>query len=156
MKGSCFICMKQGHKVAECGLKKQCVYCHQWNNHHRSLCQQKFGAINREGSHLIEELPQDEYSGINENALLSSGEMVLMHTATADISNTVTGQIQSARMLLDMGSQRTYISEALAKKLNLKREEESEINLVTFGSEKPKRQRTAETTIGIMLKGGAL
>ena len=49
IKGSCFICMKQGHKVAESGLKKQCVYCHQWNNHHRSLCQQKFGAINREG-----------------------------------------------------------------------------------------------------------
>ena len=156
IKGSCFICMKQGHKVAECGLKKQCVYCHQWNNHHRSLCQQKFGAINREGAHLIEELPQDEDSGINENALLSSGEMVLMQTATADISNTVTGQIQTVRMLLDTGSQRTYISEALAKKLSLKRGEESEINLVTFGSEKPKIQRTAETTIGIMLKGGSV
>ena len=102
-------------------MKKQCVYCRQWNNQHRSLCQQKFGAINREGAHLIKELPQEEDSGINENALLSSGEMVLMQTATADISNTVTSQIQSVRMLLDTGSQRTYISEALAKKLSLKR-----------------------------------
>lgn len=155
INGSCFICMKQGHKVAECGLKKQCVYCHQWNNHNRSLCPKKFGAFNREGAHLIEELLQEDESGIHENALLSYGEMVLMQTATADISNSINGQIQSVRMLLDTGNQRTYISEALAKKLSLKGEE-SEINLVTFGSEKPKTQRTSETTIGIMLKGGSI
>ena len=125
LKGSCFICMKQGHKVAECGLKKQCVYCHQWNNHHRSLCPKKFGGVNTEGAHLIEELPQEDESGIHENALLSSGEMVLMQTATADISNPINGKIQSVRMLLDTGSQRTYITEALAKKLSLKRGEKS-------------------------------
>ena len=77
-----------------------------------------------------------------------------MQTATADISNPVSGKIQNVRMLLDTGSQRTYITDALAKKLSLKKGQESEINLVTFGSEKPKTQRTSETTIGIMLKGG--
>ena len=154
IKGSCFLCMKQGHLLAECGLKKECVYCHQRNNHHRSLCQKKFGSVNREGAHLIEELPQEDESSINENALLSSGEIVLMQTATADISNPVNGKIQNVRMLLDTGSQRTYITEALAKKLSLKKGQESEINLVTFGSDKPKTQRTSETTIGVMLKGG--
>ncbi|MEW8544133.1 MAG: DUF1759 domain-containing protein, partial [Candidatus Thiodiazotropha sp.] len=156
IRGSCFICLKQGHKTGECGLKKSCYYCKQWNNHHRSLCPRRFGATNREGVHLIEELPTEENLSVNENALLSSGEMVLMQTATADISNPVSGQIQSVRMLFDTGSQRTYITESLAKKLNLKRGEESEIQLVTFGSENPKTQQTRETNIGIMLKGGSV
>ena len=101
-------CMKQGHKVGECGLKKTCVYRHQWNNRHRSICLQKFVATNREGVHLVEELPADEDSNIKENALLSSGEMVLMQTATADISNPISGQIQNVRMLFETGSQGTY------------------------------------------------
>ena len=96
-----------------------------------------------------------EEASINENALLSSGEMVLMQTAMADISNPENRQKQSIRMLFDTGSDRTYISEALANQLNLKRGKESMINLVTFGSERPKTHRTAETTIGIMLKGGS-
>ena len=156
IKGSCFICMKQGHRLGECGLKKSCAYCHQWNNHHRSLCQQKFGAENREGAHLVQELHADEDYSINENALLSSGEMVLMQTATADISNPHSKQMQNVRMLFDTGSHRTYITESLAKRLNLKRGDESEINLVTFGSEKPQTRKTAETTIGILLKGGSI
>ena len=156
IRGSCYICLKQGHKVGECGLKKACAHCGQVGNHHRSLCLQKFGATNREGAHLVEELPVQEDSSINENALLSSGEMVLMQTATADISNPVDGQIQNARMLLDSGSQRTYITEALAKKLKLKRGEETEIMVTTFGSEKPRKQPTTLTTVGIMLKGGSI
>ena len=148
--------MKQGHRLGECGLKKSCAYCHQWNNHHRSLCQQKFGAENREGAHSVQELHADEDYSINENALLSSGEMVLMQTATADISNPHSKQMQNVRMLFDTGSHRTYITESLAKRLNLKRGEESEINLVTFGSENPQTQKTAETTIGILLKGGSI
>ena len=150
--------MKQGHRLGECGLKKSCAYCHQWNNHHSSLCQQKFGAENREGAHLVQELHADENYSINENALLSSGEMVLMQTATADISNPHSEQMQNVRMLFDTGSHRTYITESLVKRLNLKsgEEEESEINLVNFGSENPQTQKMAETTISILLKGGSM
>ena len=137
--------MKPGHRAADC----------EWNNRHRSLCQQQFGAGNRETAHLIQELPAVEEASINENALLSSGEMVLMQTALADISNPENGQKQSIRMLFDIGSHRTYISEALANQFNLKRGKESKINLVTFGSERPKTHGTAETTIAIMLKGGS-
>ena len=56
-----------------------------------------------------------------------------MQTATTDILNPLTGQIQHVRMLLDSGSQRTYITEASAKKLLLKRGEESDIMVATFG-----------------------
>ena len=58
------------------------------------------------------------------------------------------------RMLFDSGSHRTYITELLAKKLNLKRGEESEINLITFGSE-TKTQRTTEQQLALCLKAEA-
>ena len=132
------------------------IMCHQWNNHHRSLCQQKFRTENSEGAHLVQELHADEDSSINENALLSSSEMFLMQTANADISNPNNKHMQNVRMLCDTGSHRTYITESLAKILNLKKREELEINLVTFGSEKTQTQNTAETKIGILLKGGSI
>ena len=43
IRGSCFICLKQGHKTNECTFSKSCFYCGQLNGHHRSLCPQKFG-----------------------------------------------------------------------------------------------------------------
>lgn len=75
-KGSCFVCMKQDHKVGECGLKRSCIFCCQVGNQYRSLFPKKFGAANREGVHLVEELFREEDSSVTENALLFSGEMV--------------------------------------------------------------------------------
>ena len=51
-----------------------------------------------------------------ENVLVSSGEMVLMQTATTHIRNPVTGPRENVRLLLDSGSHRTYITEALEKR----------------------------------------
>ena len=68
------------------------------------------------GAHLVQELHADEDSSINENALLSSGAMVLMQTTTADIAYPNSKQMQNVRMLFDTGSHRTYITESLAKR----------------------------------------
>ena len=61
-----------------------------------------------------------------------------MQTATADVQNPVNGLRQNARIFLDSGSQRNYITESSAKRLNLKLGDKDEFMLVTFGSEKPK------------------
>ena len=71
---------------------------------------------NQGGAHLVQELHANEDSSINENALLSSGEMVLIQTATTDISNPNSKQMQNVRMLFDTGSHRTYITESLVKR----------------------------------------
>ena len=73
IRGSCFICLKQGHKTNECTLSMGCFYCGQLNSHHRSLCPQKFGYIWNESAHLVEELSlQQEDEDSTENALISS------------------------------------------------------------------------------------
>ena len=42
LKGSCFKCLKVGHKTDECRQNKLCVHCGEKNVHHRSLCPKKF------------------------------------------------------------------------------------------------------------------
>ena len=75
IRGSCFICLKQGHKTNECTLSKSCFYCGQLNSHHRKLCPRKFGYILNESAHLMEELSlQQDIEDSTENALISSGD----------------------------------------------------------------------------------
>ncbi|MBV2113425.1 MAG: aspartyl protease family protein [Candidatus Thiodiazotropha sp. (ex Ctena orbiculata)] len=155
IKGSCFICLKQGHKSDECTLKKSCYYCGQMNNHHRSLCPEKFGSLQHENVHLVEETPLQNDLNRTENVLLSSSEMVLMQTSKASIKNAISGVQGNVRILFDTGSQRTFITESLARRLGLKRGNMDEIMLVTFGSDRPQRVRTPSTTLDIELNDGS-
>ena len=79
-----------------------------------------------------------------------------MQTAKADVQNLVNDLRQNAKILLDSGSQRTYITESLAKRLNLKLGGKDEFMLVTFGSEKPKRTESRNTKLDIVLKDGSI
>ena len=156
IKGNCFICLKSTHQTRDCPVRVKCHYCKQVNKHHRSLCPTQFGSVNREYSSLAEEIPTTEENNVStENSLISSGEMVLMQTAKTQIKNPESGLKQNARILFDSGSQRTYITEALAKRLNLKLGNKDEFMLVTFGSEKAKKTESRNTKLDIMLKDGS-
>ena len=93
------ICNNRGKKTED---KKSC------------LCPQQFGTVQRENSSLAEELPEENEVLNTENSLISSGEMVLMQMAKADVQNPVTGLRQNARVLLDSSTQHTYTTESLA------------------------------------------
>ena len=73
--------------------------------------------------------------------LISSGEIGLTQTATTNVKNPNDSMSEHTTLVLDSGTQRTYITEHLADKLNLKGDNEQEIKLVTFGSDKPKTIR---------------
>ena len=105
---------------------------------------------------LAEELPEHSEVVNTENSIISSGEMVLMQTAKANIKNHVNGIRQNARILLDSDSQRTYITESLAKKLNLTLRNKDKFMLVTFDSAKPKRKESRNTKLDIVLKDGSI
>ena len=122
IKGCCYWCLKQGHNANDCPKRITCAHYNKRNYHHRSLCPQKFGTTAKEQANLAEEIESEaEDEELNtENSLISPGEMVLMQTARADINNPNNVLKQNVRMLLDSGSQRTYIKESLAKKMNLK------------------------------------
>ena len=97
-------------------------------------------------------MPVQDEVVYTKNSLISSCEMVLMQTAKTDIKNPESDIKQETRILLDSGSQRTYITESLAKMLNLKLGDRDEFTLVTLGSEKPKRTETRNTKLDIVLR----
>ena len=110
------------------------------NKHHRSLCPEKFGSLQHENVHLVKEIQNDLNK--TENVLLTSGEMVLMQTARATVKNQTSGMHDNVCILFDTGSQRTFITKSLARRLCLKYSNMDEIMLVTFGSDRPQKLKT--------------
>ena len=78
-----------------------------------------------------------------------------MQTAKSEVKNPTKSKSEIVRILLDSGSQRTYITEKLATQLQLTREKGKEIKLVTFGSDTAKTIKTTKTKLSLNLKNGA-
>ncbi|XP_045158369.2 uncharacterized protein LOC123524328 [Mercenaria mercenaria] len=138
LKGSCFKCLKPGHSSSECKGNKHCVYCGGFNVHHRSLCLQKFRPTEFCAISSETNVSSDVNEVLSENVLISSSEMVLMQTARTEVKGPMQNQCKNVRVLLDSGSQRTYITQALAEKLGIKQGKEEQIKLVTFGTQNDK------------------
>ncbi|XP_063414878.1 uncharacterized protein LOC134696853 [Mytilus trossulus] len=156
IKGSCYTCLKPGHVSRDCKFEKTCYHCKEKKGYHRSLCPKKIPSQQKEVSHLADEICEIASSEENvpENSLLSSGDIVLMQTAQTTVSNIEVNETEVVRLLMDSGSQRTYITENLAKRLYLKKKTTEEITLVTFGADKPKTLRTQKVSLKIRLKDG--
>ena len=92
----------------------------------------------------------------NESSLLVSSEQVLMQTALADTANLKTSKKQTTRLLLDFGSQGTYISENLVHKLQLMASNTEVLTVFTFGSTKPKEFKTPVVWFGLKLNNGQM
>ena len=58
------------------------------------------------------------------------------------------------RLLLDCGAQRSYISEELVKKMNLKPISKNLLFVYTFGTTKPKNIESPVIELGILLNNG--
>ena len=158
LKGSCFRCLQRGHMAKDCQRQRSCAHCGK-NNHHRSLCPKLFA--NNE-----EKPPESGLQAVNtcgevdattaEEAAVVGGSHVLMQTATATISDTSGNQSMPIRMILDSGSQRTYITEKLAKNLKLKLSPIEKVTVATFGSDKVKLIKYRPTKLQISLRDGSL
>ncbi|XP_078334132.1 uncharacterized protein LOC144625796 [Crassostrea virginica] len=75
-------------------------------------------------------------------------------TAQTEVSNQYREISEPARLLMDSGSQRTYITESLADKLNLKARTTEKISVITFGAERPKIVKTPKVSLTLKLKDG--
>ena len=115
----------------DCKRSIVCAHCGEINTHHRCLCPKKYTS-DFSTAHLVDDTIVKVKIGkcAEENVLVSSGETVLMQTAK--IQGHSNSEREHVSILLDSGSQRTYVTENLAEKLMLKREREEEIEVVTF------------------------
>ena len=140
LKGSYFKCLQRGHVAKECQKQRSCFHCGK-TNHHRSLCSKLFtvneAKLPEPGLQTIS-AQDDSAKTKTEGATVTWGNQVLMQTATAAIVNSPSNQPTYVRMILDSGSQRTYITEKLAENLKLTLKPPERLIVATFGSDKPK------------------
>ena len=104
-KAKCFVCLKSGHLARQCRSNISCYKCHQ--KHHISICEHSPKVANESKS----EEPSSQFFSASKGS-------TLLQTAQAIISSN-SGKSDQIRVLLDSGSQKSFINENLSKTLNL-------------------------------------
>lgn len=158
LKGSCFRCLQKGHLAKDCQKQKNCFHCGK-NNHHRSLCSKLFtiteSTPTEPGLQTVN-IQDNLEESTSEGANIACGNQVLMQTATTTVGRNPENQSISVRIILDSGSQRTYITEKLAENLKLELKPPERLSVATFGSDKPKQIKYRDTVLQLTLKDGSL
>ena len=137
--GKCFNCLKSNHKVKGCHSKHTCRTCHK--RHHQSICDllvdkpivpviQPDSSANQSNKAAVSNTT--DTASLNVTTSRSKGT-ILLQTAQAMAVNPVTGKHQKIRILVDNGSQHSYITESLCSSLNLQAENNERLQLNTFG-----------------------
>ena len=125
VKGKCCICLQPGHFKINCKLIKLCFHCKTANIHHCSLCPSLSGTpattSNKILTSNVVELDREPADN-NETSLLSMNEQVIMQTALVEVMVPAETQSQVTRILMDTSSQRTYVTEEVARQLNVQPE----------------------------------
>ena len=113
--------------MKNCKKEKTCYHCKEKAAHHRSLCPRLFEQAQ---THLS--ITTDSEEQPPEQSMLAVGEQIVMQTALVEATDPNEKYKEPVRVLFDTGSHRSYITEELANKLNLKPEGTSNITLFTF------------------------
>ncbi len=160
--GRCFVCLRIGHRSNQCFPTRKCRRCE--GAHHQSICTQsptKFSEHKKPGTEVK---PTDENAskpaGSNSNAVTAnqisttatrSKCKVFLQTATTYACSPNTTSVVPVRVLMDSGSQRSYVTESLKQKLGLVPDKTEVLNLNTFGDDKFRKQRCDQ--VRLLLQG---
>lgn len=156
--GRCFNCLRRGHVAGKCRSQNVCRHCRK--KHHTSICD---GGGTRNPSLATPQAPvtptldPDAPPFESTATTLCAGEMktVLLQTAKARVYNPSSSSqpARELRVLLDSGSQRSYITERARSLLKLDSEGEQRLSIATFGSTREDPKVCAVVKIGMELKG---
>ena len=86
------------------------------------------------------------------STLIASNSHVLMQTATVVVKDLQGNLSEKIHLILDSGSQRSYITERVAAKLKLPVDSMEKLSIVTFGTDKPKKLDCKLSKIQLSLK----
>ena len=143
--GQCFVCLKRNHISKNCSSRMKCLKC--GRQHHISICTsdtnnevKSLHTPNVEGSASLPQSqtscsPPRESSGRPTVLYVNASTPILLQTAKAAIYRP--GQPNEkflARLILDSGSQRSYVTTTVKDKLRLPSERKQTISVKTFGS----------------------
>ena len=121
--GRCFNCLKTRHKSRDCDSTRTCRHCHQ--RHHQSIC----GHLS---AHPDPEKTSSNVTTSTATRAKVGKKVVLLQTAQV----TAIGESTQlpVRVLLDSGSQLSYITTNLRERLRLKSIQREKLSVNTFGN----------------------
>ena len=151
--GRCYKCIGTGHSARNCERKRKCRNCA--GNHHQAICDRRDLKNNENSENSNQnvvnmEENEDNIKTANQKNILLKNEAVvatakagspqkgkvLLQTAKTYAFCNETDKRVKVRVLLDLGGQRTFISDKMKDKLGLKTLKSEVVNLNTFGDNK--------------------
>ncbi|CAC5366802.1 unnamed protein product [Mytilus coruscus] len=144
-KQLCFNCLGS-HRVAACQSTKRCKNCN--GMHHTSICKDKEVIPGTKPEPTIQQSAINEVETPNETRVMYSSHQsndFLLKTATAPVT---------CNILFDEGAQRSFITQKLADKLEIKPTEKVSIQLSAFGDLSQKVRNLDTATIQLQTDTG--
>ena len=151
----CFVCLQVGHRANQCNPTKKCRRC--GARHHQSICEKPVSKPTNAGkiegdSHSPASKPNPPNAESGENQTVTGCQnsttvttrakcKVFLQTATTYAYSKEQNRLIPVRVLMDSGSQRSYVTESLRKRLGIVSETMEVLNLNTFGNDRFVKQK---------------
>ena len=162
--GRCFVCLKRHHLSRDCRSPIKCARCNGW--HHASICREGNGnsqlASNNGSSN--QELPHSQNQELTSQTRTSvTTQLYCVNTAVPVLLQTAKAYVHkpddlscgmTIRLMLDGGSQRSYVMQRVREALGLESECAEEVQIRTFGSDSTILQTVEMTRVAISRKNG--
>lgn len=100
------------------------------------------------------EVTLDTYREVNTTQMLVAGEIVLLQTATFVVQSPDGRRELNIRLMLDMASKRSYVSDKITKESQLKSRAKESLKVNTFGSSQARHLDTALVELNLKLMDG--
>ena len=172
--GRCYTCLRKGHVSHSCRSTAKCQKCK--GRHHSSICTMKpsenstpkdpvsLGTTAHQKPVQLE-VPTASTTkpGLNPGAptfpaiglLTEANETVLLQTALTNIYNLNNPQaLLQVRLILDSGSQRSYMASRVKETLCLEPEDECQLAIAAFGNRRSASQPCEVVRVGVKVNSG--
>ena len=163
--GRCFACLRKGHMSKDCRSSKNCHGC--GGRHHASICpkgkQQLQGSSASTGSQQsgpnASSRSRSNAGGGQQSSIslvVSTKVPTLLQTARVKVrAPGKLAPVIETRILLDTGSQRSYISRQLSEALGLKEEKRETLLVKAFAAEEEKLQVCSVVSLRVETRAGS-
>ena len=167
--GRCFVCLKKGHISRECRSKSRCSKC--GGRHHISICSNSPGrnappttahstqpaanSVTPTKSNLNPEATPFVATPTTTCFSASTSKTVLLLTVRSVVYNPdVPHSNMEVRAILDLGSQRSYITNQVKDALALTPAGEQRMSILTFGSNRRNTQTCQMVKVSMRTREG--
>ena len=141
----CLRCLAASHQTG-CYTKLTCFHCHK--QHHSAFCYKKHGPPSNTKK------KETAITGLAACAGLEDKSYIFLQSAEVKASSMDDKFQKTVYIILDSGSQKSYITERVSKDLHLRKNSYEHLSILHFGSRKPKKVKSAKTTLKLLTLEG--